>query len=311
MQTVSPTGSAVSPNDSGHIPVFLLQLKKDGFADATIRCYGSDLRILAKNCELSNPESVKEWIANAKLTTTRKWSFVKEYGKYAAFCEIPFKKPKYKVEEKIPFIPTEKEVRAIIDATENLREKTTFELLYEIGARIGEVHHLTSKDFDFERRIVIITAEKGGNNREVKISDKLCDLVRQTLEKCGDMPFPGQNAAMLYLWKIRKRLAREQNNPRFHQIHLHTFRHYRATMSYHQTKDILKVKKLLGHKAIESTMVYTQLIELDDSNVHQYTLKEANTKEERNSLIESGWEFVMFDQKEQSYVFRKRTNLLS
>ena len=82
-------------------------------------------------------------------------------------------------------------------------------------------------------------------------------------------------------------------------------------MSYHQTKDILKVKKLLGHKAIESTMVYTQLIELDDSNVHQYTLKEANTKEERNSLIESGWEFVMFDQKEQSYVFRKRTNLLS
>jgi len=76
LQTVSPTGSAVSPNESGLIPVFLLQLKKDGFADATIRCYGSDLRILSKNCELSNPESVKEWIANAKLSTTRKWSFV-------------------------------------------------------------------------------------------------------------------------------------------------------------------------------------------------------------------------------------------
>jgi len=81
LQTVSPTGSAVSPNGSALIPVFLLQLKKDGFAEATIRCYGSDLRILARNCELSKPEAVKEWIANAKLSTTRKWSSVSpEFG---------------------------------------------------------------------------------------------------------------------------------------------------------------------------------------------------------------------------------------
>ena len=81
--------------------------------------------------------------------------------------------------------------------------------------------------------------------------------------------------------------------------------------SYQQTKDILKVKKLLGHKAIESTMVYTQLIELHDSNVHQYAQKEVSTKEDRTALVESGWEFVFYDPKDQTYIFRKRNSLLS
>ena len=51
----------------------------------------------------------------------------------------------------------------------------------------------------------------------------------------------------------RKRTANKLKNPRLLRISFHTFRHWKATMTYHKTKDILYVKKILGHKSINST----------------------------------------------------------
>ena len=44
------------------------------------------------------------------------------------------------------------------------------------------------------------------------------------------------------------------------QITFKTFRHFKATMEYHRTKDIIHVMRLLGHKNIKNTLVYTQLV---------------------------------------------------
>jgi integrase len=313
LQLAQSTGSAVPQNGSDQIPVFLLQLKKDGFADCTIYSYGRDLVRMAKNTDLLNPEGVKEWIASQKLTNTRKWSLCKEYGKFTEFYQIPFKKPKYKVESPIPFFPTEKEVRSIIDATENLREKTALQLLYETGVRYGECSRLREQDFDFERSTVRIVAEKGSNNRELKISQKLGGMIQQIAARSplNEPLFPTRNAAMLMLWKLRKRLAKEQNNPRFHQIHLHTFRHYRACVYLAQTNgNIMKVKNLLGHKSVTSTEIYARVVAFDDSTVNQYEVKEVSTKEDKIALTVAGWEFVMYDPKEQTYLFRKKSNLV-
>jgi hypothetical protein len=73
-------------------------------------------------------------------------------------------------------------------------------------------------------------------------------------------------------------------------------------MEYHRTKDILYVMKLLGHKRIESTMLYTQLIEFSD---HEYACKVADTVKEAKVLVEAGFEYVTaFD---GHRLFRKRT----
>ncbi|MGD0977760.1 MAG: methyltransferase domain-containing protein [Candidatus Bathyarchaeia archaeon] len=47
------------------------------------------------------------------------------------------------------------------------------------------------------------------------------------------------------------------------KIHFYTLRHWKATMEYHRTKDILYVMKLLGHKNIANTLIYTQLVEFE------------------------------------------------
>lgn len=60
-------------------------------------------------------------------------------------------------------------------------------------------------------------------------------------------------------------------------------------MEYNKTKDILYVKKLLGHKRIETTMLYTQLIDFSE---HEYTCRVAEMLEETKKLVEANFEFV-------------------
>jgi integrase len=99
----------------------------------------------------------------------------------------------------------------------------------------------------------------------------------------------------------RKRLAKKLQNPRLMQIHFHTFRHWKATMEYDKTRDILHVMNLLGHRNIESTLLYIQLISFESDEYHSAV---AITVEEARKLLEQGFEYVC--QKDNLILFRKR-----
>jgi hypothetical protein len=60
-------------------------------------------------------------------------------------------------------------------------------------------------------------------------------------------------------------------------------------MEYHETKDILYVMRLLGHKNIKNTLVYTELVTIEDND---YTCKVAASVKEASELIEAGYEYV-------------------
>jgi integrase len=89
--------------------------------------------------------------------------------------------------------------------------------------------------------------------------------------------------------KQRKRLAAKLKNPRIKQITFHTFRHWKATMEYHKTRDILHVNEILGHKSLNNTMLYTQLISFNDD---EFTAAIAHTEEEACKFIEDGFAYV-------------------
>jgi len=90
-------------------------------------------------------------------------------------------------------------------------------------------------------------------------------------------------------------------NSRLTQISFHTLRHYKATIEYHKTKDILHVMQILGHRDINNTFVYTHLVNFRDDD---YTAKVAHSDQEVCQLIEAGFEFVCYC--EGNKVFRKR-----
>jgi len=66
---------------------------------------------------------------------------------------------------------------------------------------------------------------------------------------------------------------------------LHTFRHWKATMLYHKTKDPYYVQHFLGHKSLKSTEIYinvdhTLFKAADDA----FTVRVAEKPEEFKSL---------------------------
>ena len=101
--------------------------------------------------------------------------------------------------------------------------------------------------------------------------------------------------------KQRANLSRKLKNPRIRAITFHTFRHFKATMEYHKTKDILHVMRILGHKNIKNTLVYTQLVDFQDDD---YVSRVAKTIEEACQLIEAGFEYVC--EMDNVKIFRRR-----
>jgi integrase len=99
----------------------------------------------------------------------------------------------------------------------------------------------------------------------------------------------------------RWRIARKLQNPRIEQITFKTLRHFKATMEYHRTKDILHVMQLLGHKNIRNTLVYTHLVSFEGD---EYICKTARNVDEASALIESGFEYV--SEIDDIQLFRKR-----
>jgi len=93
--------------------------------------------------------------------------------------------------------------------------------------------------------------------------------------------------------RTRKRVATKLSDPRFLQIAFHTFRHWKATMLYHKTKDIICVKEHLGHQDVRNTLLYVRIENaIFQETSDDFVCKVAKTIEDAKQLIEVGFEYV-------------------
>jgi len=270
---------------------FGLWLRKQGRREKTVEYYLSILRKIAGNSNLADSESVKEFLMKVDLQEKSKNTYIAVYSTFLKFVGGRWEKPNYKPVEKMPFIPTEEELDALI-AGAGKRMAALLQFLKETGARIGEALKLKWTDVDFERRVVSITPEKGSRPRILPISEKLINML-SILPRRGERVFPTYKVAAVSFRLKRKILAEKLSNPRLLKITFHTFRHWKATMEYHKTKDIIHVKELLGHKDIENTMIYVNVEKaLFQYKNDEFYAKTASTVEEALKLIEAGFEYV-------------------
>jgi len=126
------------------------------------------------------------------------------------------------------------------------------------------------------------------------------------LQRESDLVFGGElyNIRRTYQ-RQRKRLASKLGNPRLNQITFHTLRHWKATMLYHQTRDIYYVMRFLGHRNINNTMIYITLEEAYFQKVNEeFVCKVADTVKDAKPLIEAGFEYVC--EIDGARMFRKR-----
>ena len=279
-------------------------LHKEGYAKSTIISKTKLLEILAKRgANLFNPESVKEVIAKQNWSAGRKENAVDAYTTFLQMLGMTWNPPRYRRVPKLPFIPLEKEIDDLIAGCS--RKVAAFlQLLKETGMRAGEAWQLEWTDVDFVKRTIRVTPEKGSNPRIFKVSDKLLAMLGR-LPKKSNRVFGTYvlNGFARMFQRQRKRVAQKLQNPRLLRISFHTIRHWKATMEYQRTKDILYVMRLLGHKNIKNTLIYTQLVEFEE-NTDQYISKVATTVDEARELIEAGFEYVC--DMDGVKIFRKR-----
>jgi integrase/predicted RNA-binding Zn-ribbon protein involved in translation (DUF1610 family) len=275
----------------GKIINCLWNLKKAGcYAESTIKHTGYILRRLQRICvNLLEPEEIKEILASHdEWSQTYKQSITAAYARFTTFLGIPFEKPHYKPPEKLPFIPTEKEIDQLIAACGSITS-TFLRLLKETGIRSGEASKLKWSTIDFERKTLRVVPEKHGRARELRISDTLIAMFNR-LPKDSQKVFRSTAKTMRCSFaKQRKRIALKLNNPRINQVHFHTLRHWRATMEYQRTKSILQVQQMLGHRNIKNTMVYTHLINFE---ANSYISRVAKNAKGARALTEAGFEYV-------------------
>ncbi len=90
-------------------------LYKEGYKIQTIQSHSRILRFLDKNCNLADPETVREFLASRHCSSGRKENIVDCYSKYAKFCGIAFSEPRYTREDSLPFVPLQKEIETLIE----------------------------------------------------------------------------------------------------------------------------------------------------------------------------------------------------
>jgi len=290
-----------SEDIKGKILTTLIKLHNKGLDKKTLRNIDFQLRHLGKYADLDNPELVREYIARKGCANSRKMNLVKAYNYYALVNGIEWIKPKYKYERKLPKIPTTEQVNKII-ASASPRYATILKILAETGVMPFELSRISLRDIDTERGIVQVQGHKGHRSRVFKLkSETLAMLQTYLARNHRDYPFPNSEWICKCYREHRNRLAEKLNDSNIRKIRLYDFRHYFATMLYHHTKDILHVMQQLGHKKIETTLIYTQLVNFESD---EYTSAVANNINEAQKLVESGFEYVTaFD---NLMLFRKR-----
>ena len=285
---------------------FMLYLKKQGFRPSTIENRVQLItNLLNENVNLNDPEDVKFAIADKKCGDGYKKNLALAYDSYLKMQGKKWDAPKYKPAARLPFIPLESEIDQLINST-GRRMSIFLHVLKETGADPGETLNIEWYDVDPNRKTLTINHPvKGHKPRIISVSNELTS-------RLGALPKTNQRLFNVKIHSLqknfqrqRKTAARKFNNPRLTGVKFTTFRHWKATMEYHKTKDILWVMRLLGHNSLKTTLIYIDLeTALFREGNDDFTVKVASTLDEACKLLEAGFEYVC--EMENMKLFKKR-----
>ena len=299
-------GATANNEVKSRIIDFLWYLKKNGYSKGSIQTYARAIKKLAANSNLMDPESVKAYLAKLDISSSYRHNIIAAYTLFLKTQGLKWDPPICKITRKLPFIPTERELDDLIAAA-GKKTAAFLQLLKETAMRVGEASRLRWTNVDLQRRLITLNEpEKNGKARIFNISQKLVNMLA-ALPKTSEYVFGTSNkiSRSSVFYKLRKKVAKKLGNPRILKISFHTFRHWKATMLYHQTKDIVYVKEFLGHKSLDTTLLYIQLEQaLFKEDNEEFHVKVASDPEEIKALLEAGFEYVC--NKDGLMFFRKR-----
>jgi integrase/recombinase XerD len=157
-----------------------------------------------------------------------------------------------------------------------LRDRAMLTVFYSGGLRRNEVVHLDVDDIIFEKSILRVRQAKGYKERIVPLTQQSIAILQNyiydarpyLIKDKTDALLLNHNGTRLGGQQMLNRLKyqiQQTNNTVLQQkdIHLHTLRHSIATHLLQNGMKLERIKDFLGHSSLESTQIYTHLMETE------------------------------------------------
>jgi integrase/recombinase XerD len=166
-------------------------------------------------------------------------------------------------EKRLPNVLSKEEVKAILEAHNNLKHKVMLSLIYSCGLRCGELLALEPIHIDSKRNIILIKNSKGKKDRIVPLSQKILEMLRTyyKLYKPKRYLFEGQTSGMPYDKRSLQLVLKQALNKTkiIKPVTLHWLRHSYATHLLENGTDLRYIQEILGHSSSKTTEIYTHV----------------------------------------------------
>ena len=166
----------------------------------------------------------------------------------------------------LPVVLSVEEVRAILKAAPNERERAILEVLYGCGLRVREVCALEISGV-YRKDMFVKVMGKGSKERLVPMAPSTASAIMDYLSVrpdsdagCEDVLFLnrfGRALSRVAVFKMVKSVALVAGVDK--NLSPHTFRHSFATHLVENGADLRVVQEMLGHESILTTEIYTHV----------------------------------------------------
>ena len=166
-------------------------------------------------------------------------------------------------EKRLPNVLSKNEVKSILEAPTNLKQRAMLSLIYACGLRRSELLNLTLKDILSDRNLLFIRQSKGKKDRVVPISIKLIEMLRDYYKsfKPKTWLFEGQEVGKKYSERSIQLVLNQavEKAKIVKPVSLHWLRHSYATHLLESGTDLRYIQELLGHSSSRTTEIYTHV----------------------------------------------------
>ena len=181
----------------------------------------------------------------------------------------------------LPEVITQSQVFQMIDACRTFRMKCFIWGTYTLGLRIGEAVNIQIGDIDSERMMVHIHRGKGAKDRYIPLAESTLKVFRSLWSTHRDSKylFPAegrqhhdgsQAKSAMSISTVQgtiKQITRQLNFGK--KVTPHTLRHSYATHLLEAGVSLKAIQKYLGHKSLQTMMVYLHLTETGEADSRQ------------------------------------------
>ncbi len=165
--------------------------------------------------------------------------------------------------DSLPYYLSKRQLAMLQEHTkDDLRDRAIIETLYATGVRITELLHIKLEDIKWETRQITIRKGKGNKGRIVLFSHACAERLERYIETRkypGDYLFSNKRGQPISRDLVQTKF-REYTEALGFKVSPHTLRHTFAANLAEKGMDFTYIQELLGHSNINSTRIYTRLM---------------------------------------------------